>query len=58
MAPIVEPIPITMTTLAGIAFLPSSIYEESTTVTFTNVADAYATVDILLSKLTNISSWC
>ena len=57
MKPITPSTLITMTTLTTMASLPSSIYESSS-VTFNNDTQAYTTVDINLSKITEISSWC
>ena len=58
MAPIVPPTTITLTSPTNtMAALPSSIYGPSS-VNFVQDTQAYTTVDINLSKLTSISSWC
>jgi hypothetical protein len=56
MAPIVTPTSISMTKLTTIAsVLP--IYGAGS-ITFADDTAAYTTVDINLSKVTSISSWC
>ena len=57
MAPTATPTPITMTLLNTMTSISSTIYETSS-VTFVNDTHAYTTVDINLSKITNINSWC
>ena len=57
MAPINPSTPNLMTTLTSITSISSPIFELSS-VTFVNDTQAYTTVDINLSQLTNIISWC
>ncbi len=57
MAPITAPTPITMVIINTITSLSSSIYESST-LTFDNDTFSYTTVNIDLTKLTDINSWC
>jgi hypothetical protein len=49
--------PTTMISSISITSLPSSIYGPSS-VTFVNDTNAYTTVDINMSKITSINSWC
>jgi hypothetical protein len=57
MAPIVTPNQITLTVVETITSISSSIYEASS-VTFNDDILTSTTVDINLSKITNIDSWC
>jgi hypothetical protein len=57
MEPIVIPTPISMTTMTTMANISSSIYGTSS-VTFADDTVACTTVNINLSKITSISSWC
>jgi hypothetical protein len=57
MAPIVTPTPIPMTILLTTMAPVSPIYGAGS-ITFADDTAAYTTVDINLSKVTSISSWC
>jgi hypothetical protein len=48
---------LTMNNLTNIVFIPNSLYEPSNII-FVNDTNAYITVNIDLSAVTNITSWC